>query len=218
MENEYGAVITAAGLSSRMGEFKPLKLLNGAPLIEHVINRFLRAGVREIAVITGYRAEDLKKIRPSEEIVFLHNSEYRNNDMFASVRLGLEYFRDLCGRVFITPSDVPLFRVSTLFEEMKTDAPVVIPEYRGRGGHPVLTDSGAIGTLLSFNGGNGLKGAFSSLKPGSVVRLPVDDPGCVMDADTREDFELLRHLAETDQERTRPMRAYLRYRKDVTSQ
>ena len=40
-----GGIITAAGLSSRMGAFKPLLELNGYPMIVHTVLSMKNAGV-----------------------------------------------------------------------------------------------------------------------------------------------------------------------------
>lgn len=57
------AVIVAAGQGSRLREVgspKPLVQVSGTPLIVHVINGALAAGVREFVVVTGYEAGKLE--------------------------------------------------------------------------------------------------------------------------------------------------------------
>jgi probable phosphoglycerate mutase len=56
----YDGLITAAGRSSRMGDFKPLMELGGRPAILRILDRFSEAGVRHTVVVTGRQAEDLK--------------------------------------------------------------------------------------------------------------------------------------------------------------
>lgn len=56
------AVILAAGRGTRMKSLtddcpKPMLRVDGRPLLAHVIERMEEAGVREVLVITGYRAE-----------------------------------------------------------------------------------------------------------------------------------------------------------------
>jgi 1L-myo-inositol 1-phosphate cytidylyltransferase len=53
-------LILAAGLGTRLrgvSDSKPLALLNGTPLIEHVIFRAASAGVIEFVVVTGHQAD-----------------------------------------------------------------------------------------------------------------------------------------------------------------
>jgi CTP:molybdopterin cytidylyltransferase MocA len=55
-----GAVIVAAGLSSRMGDYKPLMEIGGVSVARRVVRAFTRAGVSPIVVVTGYRADELE--------------------------------------------------------------------------------------------------------------------------------------------------------------
>ncbi|MGB8261933.1 MAG: NTP transferase domain-containing protein [Terracidiphilus sp.] len=57
-----GAIVLAAGYSSRMGRFKPLLPLNGSPAILAVLGLLRRAGIEQIVVVTGHRAEDLRPV------------------------------------------------------------------------------------------------------------------------------------------------------------
>ena len=56
------AVILAAGKGTRMGELtselpKPMLRVQAKPILEHIIDGLIGAGVREIFIVTGFRAE-----------------------------------------------------------------------------------------------------------------------------------------------------------------
>src|SRR5262245_3821925 len=56
------AVILAAGKGSRMKELthdvpKPMLNVHGRPILEHIVDGLLQAGIREIFIVTGHRAE-----------------------------------------------------------------------------------------------------------------------------------------------------------------
>jgi dTDP-glucose pyrophosphorylase len=56
------AVILAAGKGTRMRELtqempKPMLKVHGKPILEHIIEGLKSAGIREVCIITGYRAE-----------------------------------------------------------------------------------------------------------------------------------------------------------------
>jgi|SRR4051812_4909422 dTDP-glucose pyrophosphorylase len=56
------AVILAAGKGTRMKELtnevpKPMLKAHGKPILEHIVEGILAAGVREIFIVTGFRAE-----------------------------------------------------------------------------------------------------------------------------------------------------------------
>ena len=56
-------LILAAGVGSRLrdqSDSKPLTLLSGRPLIEHVVERAIAGGATAFTVVTGYRAELLE--------------------------------------------------------------------------------------------------------------------------------------------------------------
>lgn len=59
------AVILAAGKGTRMRELtqalpKPMLKVHGKPILEHIVEGLLLAGIREICVITGFRAETIE--------------------------------------------------------------------------------------------------------------------------------------------------------------
>jgi CTP:molybdopterin cytidylyltransferase MocA len=60
VNTETGAVIVAAGLSSRMGAYKPLMEIGGVSVARRVTGAFTGAGVSPIVVVTGYRADELE--------------------------------------------------------------------------------------------------------------------------------------------------------------
>ncbi len=56
------AVILAAGKGTRMRELthelpKPMLCVQGKPILEHILGGLLGAGIREVCIITGWRAE-----------------------------------------------------------------------------------------------------------------------------------------------------------------
>lgn len=52
--SRLGGVILAAGLSSRMKQFKPLMMIDGKSMIRHVIDLMRGAGAETIVVVTGH--------------------------------------------------------------------------------------------------------------------------------------------------------------------
>jgi CTP:molybdopterin cytidylyltransferase MocA len=57
---KYGAVVAAAGLSSRMGDYKPMMELGGRTMALRVLGAFCAAGVSRVVFVTGYRADELE--------------------------------------------------------------------------------------------------------------------------------------------------------------
>ena len=186
----YGAVIVAAGLSSRMGRFKPLLQVGSKSVVKHVISAFQSVGIRQIVLVTGHNANLLTEHLADFDVVFLHNSQYQTTQMFDSAKIGLSYLASRCDRVLFTPVDVPLFSTSTVSALMKTDALLAAPLCGCRQGHPLMLSSTLIDQILADCGDGGLKGAVSRLNT-PMTHIPVEDPGTLYDADTPEEFQTL---------------------------
>ena len=192
----FGAVIAAAGMSKRMKDFKQLMKIEDMTFTERVIANYRDAGIRDIVVITGYRGDELEESVKGSGAVFIRNEEYENTHMFDSALMGLSYLRDRCDAVFFSPVDVPSFTEDTIraMTDSAEKADVIVPWCQGRPGHPLLISRKAVDFMLTYNGHGGLRGAYEDIRAsgyGSVLDLPVEDDGSIMDADTREDYENL---------------------------
>ena len=141
-KESFAAVISAAGLSSRMGDFKPLMTLEGIPNIVREIRTLRECGVGEIFLVTGHRAEDIRKTLaeafPGEmghSIFTVFNPAYASTQMLDSLRLGLTETR--ADGIFVVPVDVPLFTVFTVRRLQRAFAEdpghsLFVPEYRDK--------------------------------------------------------------------------------------
>ena len=194
---DASAVIAAAGLSSRMGEFKQLLKLGEYGFTERIVRAFRTAGVRRIAVVTGHRAEDLKRALCGYDLEFLHNPDYASTEMLDSARIGFRHFLGV-KRLLFCPSDVPMFREETVRRLLEVPLPengkaVVYPRCGEKTGHPVLIGGGLLDVLLTAPGDGGLRKAFLSVGAEQIF-VPVEDPGTLLDADTPEAYEKLKGL------------------------
>ncbi len=184
------ALIVAAGMSSRMGDFKPMLNIGSISIAQRVVATFQQAGVEKIVMVTGYNATLLERHLAGNGVVFLRNEAYETTQMFDSVCIGLRYLRDKCGRVLFTPVDIPLFTAATVRKLMETDAPLACPAVDGETGHPTLITASLFDRILSDRGDQGLRGALERCGA-SVTQVPVEDRGILHDADTPEDYKAL---------------------------
>ena len=184
------ALIVAAGMSSRMGDFKPMLNIGSISIAQRVVATFQQAGVEKIVMITGYNATLLERHLAGNGIVFLRNEEFRTTQMFDSVCIGLRYLKDKCDRVLFTPVDIPLFTAATVRALLETDAPLACPAVDGETGHPTLIAASLFDRILSDSGSDGLRGALERCGAGMTL-LPVEDRGILHDADTPEDYKAL---------------------------
>jgi len=184
------ALIVAAGMSSRMGDFKPLLNIGSISIAQRVVATFQQAGIEKIVMITGYNATLLERHLSGNGIIFLRNEDYRTTQMFDSVCIGLRYLRGKCDRVLFTPVDIPLFTAATVRALLETDAPLAAPAVDGATGHPTLISASLFDGILSDCGDQGLRGALE--RCGCALRqIPVEDRGVLHDADTPEDYRAL---------------------------
>ena len=187
---QIAALITAAGMSSRMGEFKPMLNIGSISVAKRVIATFRQAGIQRIVMITGFNASELEHHLSGDGIIFLRNENYASTHMFDSVKIGLSYLQDKCDAVLMTPVDIPLFTAKTVEKLMASPAKLACPECQGETGHPIRISSSLFRGILEDSGENGLQGALE--RSGErMIHIPVDDPGTLHDADTPEDYSAL---------------------------
>ena len=184
------AVILSAGRSQRMGAFKPLLKFGNSTVIEHAIQTFRQAGINSIVVVAGHRSEELKQHLHDPSLTFVLNPDAAA-EMSTSIVLAIKALPPECEAVAITPVDhaaVPASVVSKLVRSWQSGARLVVPDYKGRGGHPVLIDRSYDDELLNLtNEVSGLRG-FLKRHEAAVVRVQVDSPYIARDMDTWDDY------------------------------
>ena len=159
-------------------------------IAQRVVANFHQAGVSNIVMVTGYNALQLERHLAGSGLVFLRNENYAATQMFDSAKIGLAYLRDKCDRILFTPVDVPLFTALTVTRLMESGAELACPVCKGRTGHPLMIAASLVDVLLADNGEGGLQGAISRCGA-EMVRIEVNDPGILHDADTPEDYRAL---------------------------
>ena len=194
-------LILAAGLSSRMGEFKPLLPLRGKTVIENTVDSVFSGGAVSATVVVGYRGEELSALlndRYGERVQIVWNPGYADTDMLRSIQIGCQALPP-CGGFFLLPGDMPAVRRETfrrLAAARSEDAPgVVFPTLDGYRKHPPLIDFRLVPELLAFEGEGGLRELWR--RHGEWIRtVPVDDEGVWVDLDTRTDYQSCRDKLE----------------------
>lgn len=202
----FGAVILAAGFSSRMGAFKPLLRIGRRTMIGHAIKLFQDSCVNDVLVVLGHRAEQAIPEVEQYNCSYVINESF-NKGMFSSMKVGISALQAGCNGFFILPVDIPLVRKETVerliyvFENDATRS-VYYPQYQGKRGHPPLIQGRLISPILGYTGENGMRGFLSSYENQSVV-VPVQDPFIVKDADIKDNFLKLQQMHQ-DESKLRP--------------
>lgn len=189
-------LIPAAGLSTRMGEFKPLMPLRGRTLIENSIDSVLHSGAERIVVVTGYRGAELEPLlsrRYGERVLLARNADYAVTDMLRSIQIGCAAMPP-CQAFFLLPGDMPVVRQSTfrrLLDARDGTKRAIFPTLEGYRKHPPLIDARVIPDILAFHGQGGLRQLWKE-QSALIREVPIDDAGVWIDLDTPEDYQRCR--------------------------
>ena len=95
----YNAIIMAAGTSSRFAPLsyeKPKALIEvkGEILIERQIRQLRNAGINEVIVVTGYKAEQFEYLKDKYGVVLVHNPDYLTRNNNSSIYVAREYIKN----------------------------------------------------------------------------------------------------------------------------
>jgi CTP:molybdopterin cytidylyltransferase MocA len=172
------AIVLAAGASTRFGSPKALALLEGRPILEHVLDAVRTAGIEDIVVVLGHAAQEIE-----DGIDWLSERRVRNPDpryLSGSLQVGLAAVLDIdppVKGVVIVLGDQPRTRPEVIralvSAARSSDRPVVIPHYAdGGGANPVLLRSDAFGLVDEASGDRGL-GPILASDEDLVLEVPI---------------------------------------------
>ena len=94
----FGAVILAAGLSSRMIENKLLlPWRDGDAIVRHVASKYVNASIRQVVVVTGRDASRVRAVVADLDVTCIHNPDFATGEILSSVKVGLRALADDLG-------------------------------------------------------------------------------------------------------------------------
>ena len=203
--NRVAAIVLAAGLSRRMGRFKPLLPFGDRSLIAHVIESALAAeSIHPVVVVTGHHAELLEPVLSNYPVRAIHNSAYAVADMLSSVQVGLAAVKSEVDAALIVLGDQPMVRPSTtaaLVSAWQASSPrprIVLPTCSGRHGHPILLAADGFDEILSLSTSHSLR-SYTNLNRERTLEAQIDDPAILHDLDTPDDYaDALRRRQDGD--------------------
>lgn len=190
MPRDLAAIVLAAGYSSRMGDFKPLLPVGGQPAIDCAVHLFRDAGIDDVSVVVGHRADDLGPAVQRLGVRAVVNPAYHTG-MYSSVVAGIAAVADTVGACFVLPVDIPLVRpatVASIVRAYRVGTPAVLyPVFAGRRGHPPLLSSTLFPEILTGNGIGGLR-ALLDRHDDRAAEVDVFDEGVLLDMDRPNDY------------------------------
>lgn len=184
-------LILAAGFSSRMRDFKPLLKIDRHNPLEILINHFKKAGVDDIFVVTGFKAEVLDDFLKDKDVHVVFNQQFEEG-MFSSIQAGVRAARENGNDCFLmTPVDVPLippYIIKALLNRYeKTPDHFIVACYEGKKGHPLLIPAVFAEEILQSSGENGMKSVTSAHQK-EMIYLETNCESIMLDMDTQEAY------------------------------
>ena len=189
-----GAIVLAAGASSRMGNPKQTLQFRGESLLRRAVLAALGAGCRPVIVVTGAYAELSRREFEGLDVLELLNTRWETG-MASSVRAGIEELVSadtnlnavvlmLCDQPYVT-ADVIYGLVAA---HRATGSAVVASTYGGSFGVPALFDKTLFAELTRLEGAAGAKQVIKR-HASEAHFLPFR--GGEVDVDTPDDFSRL---------------------------
>jgi glycerophosphoryl diester phosphodiesterase len=185
-----------------MGRPKLLLPFRGSPLIAGIVNALHGSGVETIVLVTSPGDDELRAWAREAGVEIAVNPD-PDRGMLSSIREGIAALggtATLAERgetLLVSPADLPNLSagtVATLLRRMaETGAPLAVPAYRGRRGHPLAIAPALISEIDTLSPDIGLK-QLRDRHEAELLEVELEDAGVVQDVDTAEDYRRLSFL------------------------
>lgn len=205
VQRHVGAVVLAAGLSTRMGETKVLlPWRDNRTIIEHIVEQLIKSRVDPIVVVTGHQAKEVKAVLDQWDVQVVHNKAYQSGEMLSSLKVGLQAMPAATTAALMVLGDQPgiqpkvINKILLAYAESQHD--LIIPSYEMRRGHPILLGRRFWADALGLPASATPRNLFN-LHAEHIHYLNVDTDSILRDVDTPGDYERERKLDGADRDR-----------------
>ena len=188
-------LILAASQGKRLGAVKPLMAADHAVLLERVVKQFRKAKLDDLIVVLGHEARQIVQRIPLNGIKIIINSEHRAG-LSSSIQRGLAHVSSRFDAVMIASGWMPLVTVQTIdrliAEYNKSKKGIVVPVHENTPGHPMIVAMKYLETMLELRGDTGPRAVLDTHSD-DVMRVPVESDEVLIEIDSRETWEKVRH-------------------------
>ena len=191
-KTKISAIVLAAGESRRMGEINKLQLpIDGVPLLRRSVETLLAAELGEVVVVLGHESANTKALLEGLAVRTVYNDDYESGQM-TSVHCGLESLNQACEGVMVALGDQPALTVSDINYLVdaffsRDGGEVVIPEYQGKRGNPIIISKRSQQEIISGKYNLGCR-RFIENNPELVRTVEMPQSSVVIDLDTPMDY------------------------------
>ena len=181
-----GAVVLAAGGSSRLGRPKQLLTLEGESLLHRVARMAVDAGFSPVVVVLGAVDEPCRRALEGLPVDVVKNARWVEG-LGSSVAAGIGAVTQ-CDGALLLPCDQPGLTVAALrrLADAFTGSGIVASRYAGTTGTPVLFSSAHFTRLRALTGDIGAK---SLLRQFAREVTEIDMPEAQLDIDSEVDWQ-----------------------------
>lgn len=186
-----GAVILAAGMSTRMGRNKLLQKIGEEPLIARVVRIVAASPLDPILAVLGHQAVRTERVLTGFKCRIVYNAHYRDG-LTTSIRAGIGNLPADCAGAMIVLGDMPWLTTHLIDRMLATfhtygERSICVAAHNGRRGNPVLFARHYFPELLKLEGDIGARCVV--VKNAAHVReVEAGDDGPLVDADTPDAF------------------------------
>jgi molybdenum cofactor cytidylyltransferase len=176
-----------------MGSPKALLPLRGETFADLLIETFSRY-CNPVILVLGHDADLLRSgIRRKASARLVINDEYRTGQI-SSLQCGLRAVPSGASGIVFTLVDHPNVRPETMEALLAAGAPIAIPRFDGRRGHPVFIARELIPEFLNLPS-NGTARDVVDRHRAEVRYIDVNDPGILQDVDDPEAYRRIAGVA-----------------------
>jgi molybdenum cofactor cytidylyltransferase len=192
MDAEVGAVVLAAGLSTRMGQPKMILPWGETTIIGRVAQVLYTAGVQPVIVVTGGAQQNVETALQGMPVKTVFNPRYADDYMAFSVQIGLAHLPESVTAALIVLGDQPQIRpdlVQAILELYCSGSQtLIVPSYQNRRGHPWLVARSLWVGILALQPPDTLRN-WMNLHSASIHYLEAPDDTILRDLDTPQDYQ-----------------------------
>jgi len=173
-----------------MGRFKLTLPWGERTVVGQVVATLEAAGLAEIVIVTGHRADEVSAALAGTSARCVHNAGYASGEMLGSIQTGLAAMAANIKAALICLGDQPQMEADTVRAVLAAGeaagwAKIVIPSYQMRAGHPILLPRWLWPEILACQGT--LRDVLAAHRDQSEY-LTVQTPSILADLDTPDDY------------------------------